>query len=85
VFADQFLHQQVYQPNLSAIQQCFSLTINQPTVLFVMTYQPNEQLTASIEKIFLVVNTNYDLGSQMETAYSHPKSQTMHITLSVLT
>jgi len=31
-----------YQPNQLAIQQCFSLTINQPTVLSAMAYQPNE-------------------------------------------
>ena len=31
------------QPNLSAIQQCFSLIINQPTVLSTMACQPNEQ------------------------------------------
>ena len=44
---------------------------------------------ASIEKIFLVINAKYDLGSQIETAWRdainrHPKSQAIHITLSVL-
>jgi len=29
-----------YQPNLLAIQQCFSLTTNQPTVLSAIAYQP---------------------------------------------
>jgi hypothetical protein len=28
-----------YQPNLSAIQQCFSLRINQPVVLSAMAYR----------------------------------------------
>jgi hypothetical protein len=37
-----------YQLNQSIIQQCFSLTTNQRTVLLVMAYQPSEQDVACL-------------------------------------
>jgi hypothetical protein len=38
-----------YQPNLPVIQQYFSLTANQRTVLLVMTFQPSEQIYAPVK------------------------------------
>ena len=52
---------QAYQPNLLVIQQCFSLTTNQPTKLSAMTYQPNELQGGAIRYASLALRTTTDI------------------------